>query len=154
MIAASMHVAQLPAPARVRSLSAAGSGDPRVGVVRTLVVGAGIAGLTLGGLLCRQERPPVIVERSASAADGYAIGLYPLGSCVAGLCARPASRQASVTGIILGPRSAIAWPPWPTGIPPWPRRLATSARHTNGRCPTSGPAGGQPGARWPHQPGA
>jgi CobB/CobQ-like glutamine amidotransferase domain len=31
--------------------------------VKTLVVGAGIAGLTLGGLLCRQERPPVIVER-------------------------------------------------------------------------------------------
>jgi FAD-dependent urate hydroxylase len=50
--------------------------------VRTLVVGAGIAGLTLGGLLCRQGRPPVIVERSGSAADGYAIGLYPLGSCV------------------------------------------------------------------------
>jgi 2-polyprenyl-6-methoxyphenol hydroxylase-like FAD-dependent oxidoreductase len=50
--------------------------------VKTLVVGAGIAGLTLGGLLCRQERPPVIVERSASPADGYAIGLYPLGSCV------------------------------------------------------------------------
>ena len=50
--------------------------------MKTLVVGAGIAGLTLGGLLCRQERPPVIVERSASPADGYAIGLYPLGSCV------------------------------------------------------------------------
>jgi 2-polyprenyl-6-methoxyphenol hydroxylase-like FAD-dependent oxidoreductase len=50
--------------------------------MKTLVVGAGVAGLTLGALLCRQERPPVIVERSASAADGYAIGLYPLGSCV------------------------------------------------------------------------
>ena len=50
--------------------------------MKTLVVGAGIAGLTLGGLLCRQKRPPVIVERSASPADGYAIGLYPLGSCV------------------------------------------------------------------------
>jgi len=50
--------------------------------VKTLVIGAGIAGLTLGGLLCRQERPPVIVERSASPADGYAIGLYPLGRCV------------------------------------------------------------------------
>lgn len=50
--------------------------------MRTLLVGAGIAGLTLGGLLCRQERPPVIVERSVSAGDGYAIGLYPLGSCV------------------------------------------------------------------------
>jgi 2-polyprenyl-6-methoxyphenol hydroxylase-like FAD-dependent oxidoreductase len=50
--------------------------------VKTLVVGAGIAGLTLGGLLCRQDRSPVIVERSGSADDGYAIGLYPLGSCV------------------------------------------------------------------------
>ena len=50
--------------------------------VRVLVVGAGIAGLTLAGLLCRQGRPPVIVEQSASAGDGYAIGLYPLGSCV------------------------------------------------------------------------
>jgi len=57
-------------------------GHHKVGFVRTLVVGAGVAGLTLGGLLCRQERPPVIVERSASAGDGYAIGLYPLGSCV------------------------------------------------------------------------
>jgi len=47
-----------------------------------LVIGAGIAGLTLAGALCQQGRPPVIVERSASADSGYAIGLYPLGSCV------------------------------------------------------------------------
>ena len=47
-----------------------------------LVIGAGIAGLTLAGRLCQQGRPPVIVERSASADSGYAIGLYPLGSCV------------------------------------------------------------------------
>jgi FAD-dependent urate hydroxylase len=33
-------------------------------------------------LLRRQERPPVIVERSASPANGCAIGLYRLGSCV------------------------------------------------------------------------
>jgi FAD-dependent urate hydroxylase len=51
-------------------------------VVRTLVVGAGVAGLTLAAALCRQGRPPVIIERSAVAGDGYAIGLYPLGSCV------------------------------------------------------------------------
>jgi 2-polyprenyl-6-methoxyphenol hydroxylase-like FAD-dependent oxidoreductase len=47
-----------------------------------LVIGAGIAGLTLAGRLCQQGRPPVIVERSVSAESGYAIGLYPLGSCV------------------------------------------------------------------------
>jgi FAD-dependent urate hydroxylase len=47
-----------------------------------LVVGAGVAGLTLAGRLCAQGRPPVIIERSRPAGDGYAIGLYPLGSCV------------------------------------------------------------------------
>ena len=47
-----------------------------------LVIGAGVAGLTLAARLCQQGRPPVIVERSASADSGYAIGLYPLGSCV------------------------------------------------------------------------
>ena len=50
--------------------------------MRTLVIGAGIAGLTLAGRLCQQGRPPVIVERSAAPEGGYAIGLYPLGSCV------------------------------------------------------------------------
>jgi hypothetical protein len=45
--------------------------------VRTLVISAGIAGLTL----CQQGRPPVIAERPASVEGGYAIGLYPLGSC-------------------------------------------------------------------------
>jgi 2-polyprenyl-6-methoxyphenol hydroxylase-like FAD-dependent oxidoreductase len=50
--------------------------------VRVLVIGAGIAGLTLAGRLCQQGRPPVIVERAVSADSGYAIGLYPLGSCV------------------------------------------------------------------------
>ena len=50
--------------------------------MRVLVVGAGVAGLTLAGQLCRQGRPPVIIERSRPAGDGYAIGLYPLGSCV------------------------------------------------------------------------
>ena len=50
--------------------------------VRTLIIGAGIAGLTLAARLCQQERPPVVVERSASVDRGYAIGLYPAGSCV------------------------------------------------------------------------
>lgn len=51
-------------------------------LVRTLIIGAGIAGLTLAGRLCQQGRPPVIVERAASSEAGYTIGLYPLGSCV------------------------------------------------------------------------
>jgi FAD-dependent urate hydroxylase len=50
--------------------------------VRLLIIGAGVAGLTLAARLCQQGRPPVIVERSAAADRGYAIGLYPLGSCV------------------------------------------------------------------------
>jgi 2-polyprenyl-6-methoxyphenol hydroxylase-like FAD-dependent oxidoreductase len=50
--------------------------------VRTLIIGAGLAGLTLAGRLCQQGRAPVLVERSASPEGGYAIGLYPLGSCV------------------------------------------------------------------------
>ena len=41
-----------------------------------------MAGLTLAGRLCQQNRPPVVVERSLSDASGYAIGLYPLGSSV------------------------------------------------------------------------
>jgi 2-polyprenyl-6-methoxyphenol hydroxylase-like FAD-dependent oxidoreductase len=50
--------------------------------VKTLVIGAGLAGLTLAARLCQQGRPPVVVERSKSTDAGYAIGLYPLGSCV------------------------------------------------------------------------
>ncbi len=50
--------------------------------VRMLVIGAGVAGLTLAARLCQQGRPPVVAERSASGDGGYAIGLYPLGSCV------------------------------------------------------------------------
>ncbi len=51
--------------------------------LRLLVIGAGIAGLTLAGRLCQQGRPPVLVERAVSAdSGGYAIGLYPMGSCV------------------------------------------------------------------------
>ncbi len=50
--------------------------------MRVLVVGAGIAGLTLAARLARQPAETVIVERSTGAQEGYAIGLYPLGSCV------------------------------------------------------------------------
>lgn len=50
--------------------------------MRVLVVGAGVAGLTLAARLARQGREPVVVERAADTDRGYAIGLYPLGSCV------------------------------------------------------------------------
>ncbi len=50
--------------------------------MKVLVVGAGPAGLTLAGRLSQQGRPPVVVERATSPEGGYAIGLYPLGSCV------------------------------------------------------------------------
>ncbi|HEX5493812.1 MAG TPA: NAD(P)/FAD-dependent oxidoreductase [Mycobacteriales bacterium] len=50
--------------------------------MRVLVVGAGVAGLTLAALLARQGRRPTVLERSTVARDGYAIGLYPLGSRV------------------------------------------------------------------------
>ncbi len=51
--------------------------------MRILIVGAGIAGLTLAAKLRQQGRQPVVVERLSDYGDlGYAIGLYPLGSCV------------------------------------------------------------------------
>ena len=48
--------------------------------MRTLVIGAGVAGLTLAARLAQAGAPPVIVERSVSVEAGYAIGLYPTGS--------------------------------------------------------------------------
>jgi 2-polyprenyl-6-methoxyphenol hydroxylase-like FAD-dependent oxidoreductase len=50
--------------------------------VRVLVVGAGVAGLTLAARLCRQGGPPLIVEREATQEAGYALALYPLGANV------------------------------------------------------------------------
>jgi len=52
--------------------------------VKTLIIGAGMAGLTLAARLCQQGRDPVIIERSTSIEGGYALGLYPVGSCVLG----------------------------------------------------------------------
>ena len=50
--------------------------------MRVLIIGAGVAGLTLAARLAQQGRPPVVIERSADPGAGYAIGLYPMGSCV------------------------------------------------------------------------
>ncbi len=51
--------------------------------MRVLIVGGGIAGLTLAARLQQQRRNPVVIERAPAYTDvGYGIGLYPLGSCV------------------------------------------------------------------------
>lgn len=47
--------------------------------VRVLIAGAGVAGVTLAGLLRRQGLHPVVVERAAPATEqGYMLGLVPL----------------------------------------------------------------------------
>lgn len=51
--------------------------------MRTLIVGAGIAGLTLAGLLSRQGQSPVVIDRRHVGADlGYGLALWPHGSRV------------------------------------------------------------------------
>ncbi|MCA9908486.1 MAG: FAD-dependent monooxygenase [Anaerolineae bacterium] len=50
---------------------------------RTLIVGAGIAGLTLAALMRQRGEEPVVVERESAIADkGYMLGLYPMGARV------------------------------------------------------------------------
>ncbi|HEX6681979.1 MAG TPA: NAD(P)/FAD-dependent oxidoreductase [Candidatus Limnocylindrales bacterium] len=51
--------------------------------MRTLIVGAGIAGLTLAGLLARQGQSPVVIDRRPEGAGlGYGLALWPHGSRV------------------------------------------------------------------------
>lgn len=51
--------------------------------MRVLIVGGGIAGLTLAAKLRQQGRHPVVIEKASRFDDvGYRVGLYPLGSCV------------------------------------------------------------------------
>jgi 2-polyprenyl-6-methoxyphenol hydroxylase-like FAD-dependent oxidoreductase len=51
--------------------------------MRVVSSGGGIAGLTLAAKLRQQGRDPIVIERAESYDEvGYAIGLWPLGSCV------------------------------------------------------------------------
>jgi 2-polyprenyl-6-methoxyphenol hydroxylase-like FAD-dependent oxidoreductase len=51
--------------------------------MRVLIVGAGVAGLTLAAKLAQQGRTPVVVEEAPELGRvGYSLGLYPLGSTV------------------------------------------------------------------------
>lgn len=51
--------------------------------MRVLIVGAGVAGLTLAAKLVQQGRTPVVVDEAPDFGQaGYSIGLYPLGSTV------------------------------------------------------------------------
>jgi FAD-dependent urate hydroxylase len=51
--------------------------------MRVLIIGGGVAGLALAGMLARQDREPVVLEKADSYRDsGYGISLYPYGSAV------------------------------------------------------------------------
>jgi 2-polyprenyl-6-methoxyphenol hydroxylase-like FAD-dependent oxidoreductase len=51
--------------------------------MRILIVGAGVAGLTLAALLRQKGLTPTIVERASTIADrGYMLGLFPMGNRV------------------------------------------------------------------------
>jgi FAD-dependent urate hydroxylase len=51
--------------------------------IRTLIIGAGVAGLTLAALMRQRGEEPLIVEREGSITNkGYMLGLYPMGARV------------------------------------------------------------------------
>ena len=51
--------------------------------VKTLIIGAGVAGLTLAALMRQRGEFPIIIERCANwISGGYMLGLYPIGSRV------------------------------------------------------------------------
>ena len=65
--------------------------------MRVLIVGAGIAGLTLSALLRQKGIKPQIVDRASDFAQaGYMLGLFPMGNRVLhGLGTRDSSRASS-----------------------------------------------------------
>jgi 2-polyprenyl-6-methoxyphenol hydroxylase-like FAD-dependent oxidoreductase len=51
--------------------------------MRTLIIGAGVAGLTLAALMRQRDAAPTVIERDDSlASQGYMLGLFPLGGRV------------------------------------------------------------------------
>ncbi len=51
--------------------------------IKTLIIGAGVAGLTLAALMRQRGESPIIIERSDHwQSGGYMLGLYPIGSRV------------------------------------------------------------------------
>lgn len=51
--------------------------------MRTLIIGAGVAGLTLAALMRQRGDTPTIIERDERpASHGYMLGLFPLGGRV------------------------------------------------------------------------
>lgn len=65
--------------------------------LRVLIVGAGVAGLTLAQLLRAQGLHPVLLERTTAADEGYMLGLLPLvDSAVSRIGVQRAYRERSV----------------------------------------------------------
>ena len=68
---------------RSETIAADIDAKPKAGRLRTLIIGAGVAGLTLAALMRQRGETPVIIEREDTLRNqGYMLGLYPLGGRV------------------------------------------------------------------------